>query len=209
MPAAQLTGLPPNVEPWSPGANAPAASSATSRQPIGRPFASPFASVTRSGRTPSCSKAKNVPVRPTPGLDLVEAEQRAERGRGAATNARRQRHDAALPEHRLEQDQRRCRRRPPPRARRRRSERRSGRPAAAARRRCAWPAGRSPRARRASGRGSRPRARRRPVLPVALRAYLSAASIASAPELQRNACAPAPPKRAESRAASAAAGSVA
>ena len=41
-------------------------SSATSRQPIGSPFASPFASVTASGRTPSCSNAKNVPVRPTP-----------------------------------------------------------------------------------------------------------------------------------------------
>ena len=45
-----------------------------------------------------------------------------------------------------------------------------------------------------------------PGLPVALRAYLSAASIASAPELQKNACAP--PKRSESRAASASAGSV-
>src|SRR5438874_6444027 len=43
--AAHTTGLPPNVDPWSPGAKAPAASSATSRQPTGRPFASPFASV--------------------------------------------------------------------------------------------------------------------------------------------------------------------
>ena len=45
-----------------------------------------------------------------------------------------------------------------------------------------------------------------PGLPVALRAYLSAASFASAPELQKNACAP--PKRAERSAASSAAGSV-
>ena len=45
-----------------------------------------------------------------------------------------------------------------------------------------------------------------PLLPVASRAYLSAASIASAPELQTKACAP--PKRSESRCASAGAGSV-
>ena len=45
-----------------------------------------------------------------------------------------------------------------------------------------------------------------PGLPVALRAYLIAASIASAPELQKNACAP--PKRSESRSASLAIGSV-
>ena len=45
-----------------------------------------------------------------------------------------------------------------------------------------------------------------PVLPVALRAYLIAASIASAPELQKNACAP--PKRSESSSASRVIGSV-
>ena len=45
-----------------------------------------------------------------------------------------------------------------------------------------------------------------PGLPVALRAYLIAASIASAPELQKNACAP--PKRLESRSASRAIGSL-
>ena len=45
-----------------------------------------------------------------------------------------------------------------------------------------------------------------PGLPVALRAYLIAASFASAPELQKNACAP--PKRPESCAASVAIGSV-
>ena len=45
-----------------------------------------------------------------------------------------------------------------------------------------------------------------PGFPVALRAYLSAASIASAPELQKNACAP--PKRSERSDASFSAGSV-
>ena len=45
-----------------------------------------------------------------------------------------------------------------------------------------------------------------PAFPVALRAYFSAASTASAPELQKNACAP--PKRAESCEASRSAGSV-
>ena len=45
-----------------------------------------------------------------------------------------------------------------------------------------------------------------PGFPVALRAYLSAASIASAPELQKNAWAP--PKRADRRSASSAIGSV-
>ena len=46
-----------------------------------------------------------------------------------------------------------------------------------------------------------------PGFPVALRAYFSAASFASAPELQKNACAP--PKRSESFRASAGAGSLA
>ena len=45
-----------------------------------------------------------------------------------------------------------------------------------------------------------------PARPVALRAYFSAASFASAPELQKNACAP--PKRSDSLAASARTGSV-
>ncbi len=44
-----------------------------------------------------------------------------------------------------------------------------------------------------------------PGLPVALRAYFSTASFASAPELQKNACAP--PKRSDSFCASAGAGS--
>ena len=46
----------------------------------------------------------------------------------------------------------------------------------------------------------------KPLRPVALRAHLSADSIASAPELQKNASAP--PKRSESLAASSCIGSV-
>ena len=42
------------------------ASSRDEQAPIGRPFARPLASVTASRLTPSCSKAKNVPQRPTP-----------------------------------------------------------------------------------------------------------------------------------------------
>ena len=45
-----------------------------------------------------------------------------------------------------------------------------------------------------------------PGLPVALRAYFSAASFASAPELQKKACAP--PNRSERRRASTGAGSL-
>ena len=52
-----------------------------------------------------------------------------------------------------------------------------------------------------------PSSARTPALPVALRAYLIAASFASVPELQKNACAP--PKRPERSPASSAAGSVA
>src|SRR5581483_2513609 len=64
--AALVTRLPPNVEAWSPGANAVGASSETSNAPIGRPFARPFASVTASGLTPASCHAKNEPERPTP-----------------------------------------------------------------------------------------------------------------------------------------------
>ena len=53
--AAAATGFPPNVDPWSPGPIASAAPPRTSSAPIGSPFPSPFASVTRSGSTPSPS----------------------------------------------------------------------------------------------------------------------------------------------------------
>ena len=79
---------------------------------MGRPLARLLASVTRSGRIPSCSWAKKVPVRPMPGLHLVDAEQRpdleGELGRGLC-ELRLERDHAALAEHGLEQDQRRVR----------------------------------------------------------------------------------------------------
>ena len=59
---------------------------------------------------------------------------------------------------------------------------------------------------RSSGRGTQPSSATMPGLPVALRAYLIAASFASAPELQKNACAP--PNRSESSSASRGIGSV-
>src|SRR4051812_7854437 len=82
--AAHETGFPPKVEPWSPGANA--LSPAQRRAPIGSPFASALASVTRSGRTPSCSNAKKLPVRPTP--TCTSSKQRiASSARAAARNS--------------------------------------------------------------------------------------------------------------------------
>ena len=106
--AAQMTGLPPKVEAWSPTSKPAGASSATSRQPIGSPFASPFASVTSCGRTPSCSQAKNEPVRPTPVCTSSKARSApssAASSAAAARNSGVERDDAALAEHRLEQDQ--------------------------------------------------------------------------------------------------------
>ena len=97
-----------------PGSKPRGAASATSSAPIGRPFASPLASVTRSGSTPSCSKAKNVPVRPTPvctSSKTSSAPSSSASSRAAARNPGSSGMDAALAQHRLEQDQRRCRRR--------------------------------------------------------------------------------------------------
>ena len=56
--AAHDTGLPPKVEAWSPGTKPVGAASETSSAPIGRPFASPFASVTASGRTPCAARRR-------------------------------------------------------------------------------------------------------------------------------------------------------
>ena len=85
------------------------ASSATSSAPIGSPFARPFARVTRSGRTPSSSNAKNVPVRPAP-VCTSSRQRRLELG-GRCDEVAVERDDAALTEDRLEQDQGRPRRR--------------------------------------------------------------------------------------------------
>ena len=52
--AAQASGLPPNVEPWSPAWKALATLSVAMKAPIGTPPARPFASVTISGFTPNC-----------------------------------------------------------------------------------------------------------------------------------------------------------
>ena len=85
--------------------NPPSASSATSSAPIGRPLARPLASVTRSGRTPSCSKAKNDPVRPTPVCTSSKQSRGGELSCRAATNSALERDHAAFAEDRLEQDQ--------------------------------------------------------------------------------------------------------
>ena len=160
--AAHDTGFPPKVEPWSPGANAPAASSATSSAPIGSPFARPFARVTRSGRTPSCSNAKNDPVRPTPVCTSSKQRSGGELGRGrdelgVERNRRRPHRGSA----------RAGSARPPSSTAAlqrvdvvRRNEAHAGNERLE--RRALAPVAPSPRARPASCRGSRLRARRRP-----------------------------------------------
>ena len=70
---------------------------------MGSPFASPFARVTRSGRAPSCSNAKKVPVRPTPVWISSEAEKRRERCRSCDELALERDH-AAFAENRLEEN---------------------------------------------------------------------------------------------------------
>ena len=64
--AAQATGLPPNVLPWSPLASAVAAGPSPMQAPIGSPPPSPLASVSTSGTTPSDWWANQPPVRPMP-----------------------------------------------------------------------------------------------------------------------------------------------
>mmetsp|Transcript_13544 Transcript_13544/g.34567 ORF Transcript_13544/g.34567 Transcript_13544/m.34567 type:complete len:236 (+) Transcript_13544:195-902(+) len=64
---AHASGLPPNVVPWSPALMCLATRSFTSTAPMGRPFASGFASVTMSGCRPGQAKwAKSGPVRARP-----------------------------------------------------------------------------------------------------------------------------------------------
>ncbi len=55
--AAVANGLPPNVDACDPGSNPRPTSSLASIVPIGMPPASPLASVTTSGTTPSLSNA--------------------------------------------------------------------------------------------------------------------------------------------------------
>ena len=200
--AAQTTGLPPNVEAWSPGANAPAASSETSSAPIGSPFARPFASVTRCGPHAELLEGEEAcPSGPTP--VCTSSRQRSAPCAAASSAAAARKSGlggmhAALALHRLEQDQAGVRPDGAPRASRRRSGGANATPGTSgsnASRFAGWPVTDSAPSVRP---WKEPSSATMPGLPVALRAYLSAASIASAPELQKNACAP--PNRSESSA---------
>src|SRR5712691_8741730 len=62
---AHASGLPPNVEPWSPGSKTSARALA-SVAPIGTPPPRPFARVITSGVMPACWWANHRPVRPRP-----------------------------------------------------------------------------------------------------------------------------------------------
>ena len=141
-------------------------------------------------------------------LHLVEDEQRAGSSASVARRLDEPRvegDDPALAEHRLEQDaaglagDRGLERRDVVRLR----ERDTGSSGSNAARFAGWPVTESaPQVRP----WNEPSSATTPCLPVALRAYFNAASIASAPELQKNACAP--PNRSESCSASCAIGSV-
>ena len=66
-PTAAARGLPPNVLPWSPGANTAITSSRAQNALTGRqPAAERLAEGNPSGRTPSWSQASRRPVRPRP-----------------------------------------------------------------------------------------------------------------------------------------------
>ena len=104
--AAQETGLPPKVEACEPGTKAFAASPRASIAPSGMPPPSDFERVTTSGRTPSASQARKVPVRPRPVCTSSRHEQGPAVGaelRGAREVPGRRHAHAALPLDRLEQ----------------------------------------------------------------------------------------------------------
>src|ERR1700693_2773767 len=65
-PVAQVSGPPPNVEPWRPGENDAANSSRARNAPSGSPPASGFATMTMSGRPARRWDANASPVRPRP-----------------------------------------------------------------------------------------------------------------------------------------------
>ena len=209
--AAHATGLPPNVLAWSPGHEAPRPCrrrAGADRQPVRQALRERHARrgarrAAPTRRTCPCGRRPSAPRR---GRAARRARRRA-RGRLASELGASSGMNAALAQHRLEQDAAGlgptaassdatsfgCAKRD---AGEQRLERGALRGLAGDRERAA-----------ACGRGTSPRARRRRACPVALRAYLSAASIASAPELQKNACAP--PKRVgELRRRAAAIGSV-
>ena len=165
----------------------------------------PLARATRSGRTPERLEREERSGATDPGLHLVEAEERRELGRGGHERLL-ERDDASLAEHRLEQDQPDLvvDRRPQRVDVVRRDEANAGDERLERER--ASRAGRSTESAPSVRPWNPPSSATTPGLPVALRAYLSIASIASAPELQKNACAP--PNRSDSFTASSSAGSV-
>ena len=75
--AAAASGWPPKVVAWSPGSKAAATSRRAQQAPMGTPLPSALAMVTTSGATPKCWKPNHAPVRPRPGLHLVDHEQEA------------------------------------------------------------------------------------------------------------------------------------
>jgi hypothetical protein len=91
--------------------------------PTGNPLPIAFAMVTTSGTMPACWKPNHLPVRPKPGLHLVDHQQQpalvAQRA-DVAQVLRVGRQHATLALHRLEQHRGHRRRRWLPRARRRR-----------------------------------------------------------------------------------------
>ena len=188
------------------GDEAGRAPSETSSAPIGSPFASPFASVTRVGPDAGALPGEELAGAADPGLHLVEDEHRAvlvgERARLLERLAAR----AAA-------------RRPRPARARARSRPCRGPTASAS---VSGVANRTPGTSGSNGARfagwpviesapivrpwNEPSSATSSVFPVALRAHLIAASTASVPELQKNACAP--PNRSDSRAARFSIGSV-
>ena len=63
-PAAQATGLPPNVEPCAPRPQRSWSARDDTMADSGSPLAMAFASTTTSGTIPACSNAHILPVRP-------------------------------------------------------------------------------------------------------------------------------------------------
>ena len=76
--AAHATGLPPKVEAWSPGTNAPAASVGDEQRADRQPVREPLRERDRVGADAGRCQAKNVAGAADAGLHLVEDEQRAE-----------------------------------------------------------------------------------------------------------------------------------
>ncbi len=64
--AAQATGFPPNVLPWSPLRSTVPAAPSPMHAPIGSPPPRPLARVSTSGTIPSAWQANQAPVRPIP-----------------------------------------------------------------------------------------------------------------------------------------------